>query len=74
LGLLRDQADTHFHMILPKESPFYKDLPGLSVIIGAMWINNLAYFGCNQYIIQRSLGACLPTARKGIFSRLCSNC
>jgi SSS family solute:Na+ symporter len=66
LGLLREQADTHFHMILPKESPFYKDLPGLSVIIGAMWINNLAYFGCNQYIIQRSLGADLPTARKGI--------
>ncbi|CAG5072301.1 Sodium/glucose cotransporter [Dyadobacter sp. CECT 9623] len=66
LGLLREQADTHFHMILPKESPFYKDLPGLTVIIGAMWINNLAYFGCNQYIIQRSLGADLKTARKGI--------
>ena len=66
LGLLREQADTHFHMILPKESPFYKDLPGLTVIIGAMWINNLAYFGCNQYIIQRSLGADLRTARKGI--------
>ncbi|QRR01196.1 sodium/sugar symporter [Dyadobacter sandarakinus] len=66
LALLREQADTHFHMILPKENPFYKDLPGLTVIIGAMWINNLAYFGCNQYIIQRSLGADLPTARKGI--------
>ncbi|MGV3600122.1 MAG: sodium/sugar symporter, partial [Dyadobacter fermentans] len=66
LALLKEQADSHFHMILPKENPFYKDLPGLSVIIGAMWINNLAYFGCNQYIIQRSLGASLPTARKGI--------
>lgn len=66
LGLLREQADSHFHMILPKDNPFYKDLPGLTVIIGAMWINNLAYFGCNQYIIQRSLGASLPTARKGI--------
>jgi SSS family solute:Na+ symporter len=66
LALLKEQADSHFHMILPKEDPFYKDLPGLSVIIGAMWINNLAYFGCNQYIIQRSLGASLPTARKGI--------
>jgi SSS family solute:Na+ symporter len=66
LGLLKEQADSHFHMILPKENPFYKDLPGLSVIIGAMWINNLAYFGCNQYIIQRSLGADLKTARKGI--------
>ncbi|SEJ48307.1 solute:Na+ symporter, SSS family [Dyadobacter sp. SG02] len=66
LGLLREQADSHFHMILPKDHAFYKDLPGLSVILGAMWINNLAYFGCNQYIIQRSLGANLPTARKGI--------
>lgn len=66
LSLLREQADSHFHMILPKENPFHKDLPGLSVIIGAMWINNLAYFGCNQYIIQRSLGANIKTARKGI--------
>ncbi|WP_353720967.1 sodium/solute symporter [Dyadobacter sp. 676] len=66
LALLREQADSHFHMILPKDNPFYKDLPGLTVIVGAMWINNLAYFGCNQYIIQRSLGASLPTARKGI--------
>jgi SSS family solute:Na+ symporter len=66
LATLKEQADSHFHMILPKQSPFYKDLPGLSVIIGAMWINNLAYFGCNQYIIQRSLGADLKTARKGI--------
>jgi len=36
------------------------------VIIGAMWINNLAYWGCNQYIIQRTLGADLETGRKGI--------
>jgi solute:Na+ symporter, SSS family len=66
LGLLKENADSHFHMILTKENPYYKDLPGLSVVIGAMWINNLAYFGCNQYIIQRSLGADLKTARKGI--------
>lgn len=63
---LRSEADSHFHMILPKESPYYKDLPGLTVIIGAMWINNLNYWGCNQYIIQRTLGADLKTARKGI--------
>jgi SSS family solute:Na+ symporter len=29
-------------------------------------INNLAYWGCNQYIVQRALGADLKTARKGI--------
>ncbi len=63
---LRSEADSHFHMVLPKESPYYKDLPGLTVIVGAMWINNLNYWGCNQYIIQRTLGADLKTARKGI--------
>ncbi|MCO5240477.1 MAG: sodium/solute symporter [Chitinophagaceae bacterium] len=63
---LREQADSHFHMVLKKDNPYYKDLPGLTVIIGAMWINNLAYWGCNQYIIQRTLGADLDTARKGI--------
>lgn len=66
LALLKEKGESHFHMILPKEDPHYQELPGLSVIIGAMWINNLAYFGCNQYIIQRSLGADLSTARKGI--------
>jgi SSS family solute:Na+ symporter len=31
-----------------------------------MWIVNLNYWGCNQYITQRALGADLPTARKGL--------
>ncbi len=65
-GTLREEADSHFHMILTKDNPYYKDLPGLTVIFGAMWINNLNYWGCNQYIIQRTLGADLKTARKGI--------
>jgi len=30
------------------------------------WIVNLNYWGCNQYIIQRALGADLKTARSGI--------
>jgi SSS family solute:Na+ symporter len=42
------------------------DLPGLSTIIGGMWIVNLSYWGCNQYITQRALGASLPVARKGL--------
>lgn len=66
LALLRQKAPSHFHMILPKGHPYYKDLPGLTVLIGAMWVNNLNYWGCNQYIIQRALGADLGTARKGI--------
>jgi SSS family solute:Na+ symporter len=66
LSILRKQAPDHFHMIFHKGNPYYKDLPGLSVVIGGMWINNLAYWGCNQYIIQRALGANLKTARSGI--------
>lgn len=42
------------------------DLPGLTVLIGGMWIVNLNYWGCNQYITQRALGADLKTARGGI--------
>ena len=66
LSLLQEKADSHFHMIFDERHPFYKDLPGLSVLIGGMWINNLSYWGCNQYITQRALGADLKTARNGI--------
>src|SRR5450432_115790 len=66
LWLLKEKAPSHFHMIFDTSNPYYKDLPGLSVLIGGMWINNLNYFGCNQYITQRALGASLPTARKGL--------
>jgi SSS family solute:Na+ symporter len=66
LSILRKQAPDHFHMILDKSSPHYKELPGISVLIGGMLVNNLAYWGCNQYIVQRTLGADLKTARKGI--------
>ena len=56
-----------FDMILSKDNPFYKDLPGLSVLIGGMWIANLSYWGFNQYIIQRALAAKnLSEAQKGV--------
>ncbi len=56
-----------FDMILSPDNPFYKDLPGLSVLIGGMWIANLSYWGFNQYIIQRALAAkSLPEAQKGV--------
>jgi SSS family solute:Na+ symporter len=66
LILLREKADSHFHMIFDEGHPYYKDLPGLTVLVGGMWINNLNYWGCNQYITQRALGADLKTARNGI--------
>lgn len=66
LSVLKTEASSHLHMIFDKAHPHYKELPGLSVLIGGMLINNLAYWGCNQYIVQRALGADLNTARKGI--------
>lgn len=65
-GVLTKEVPSHFHMIFDKSNPYYKDLPGLSILLGGMWINNLNYWGCNQYITQRALGADLKTARKGI--------
>jgi SSS family solute:Na+ symporter len=66
LLVLKQEAPDHLHMILDKASPHYAELPGISVLVGGMLINNLAYWGCNQYIVQRALGADLKTARKGI--------
>ena len=63
---LLTKAPEHFHMILQKGNPNYPSLPGLAVLIGGMWIINLNYWGCNQYITQRALGADLKTARNGI--------
>lgn len=64
---LVEHAPDHFHMILTEASPYYKDLPGISVLVGGMWIANLSYWGFNQYIIQRALAAKdLREAQKGV--------
>ncbi|MBD2715335.1 sodium/sugar symporter [Microvirga sp. STR05] len=65
-NLMTEQAGDHFQMIFKRDNPNYIDLPGLTVLLGGMWIVNLNYWGCNQYITQRALGADLPTARAGI--------
>ena len=67
-------ADDHFHMIFEKPGPNtsqvdinkYLTLPGLAMYFAGIWIVNLNYWGCNQYITQRALGADLKTARTGI--------
>jgi SSS family solute:Na+ symporter len=56
-----------FAMILDKSNPEYKNLPGLGVLVGGMWVANLYYWGFNQYIIQRTLAAkSLKESQKGI--------
>ena len=67
-------APDHFHMIFskpgenatPQQNYSYLTIPGLLSYAAGIWIINLNYWGCNQYITQRALGADLPTARKGI--------
>lgn len=63
---MTSQHDDHFHMIFEEGNQFYSQLPGLGVLLGGMWIVNLNYWGCNQYITQRALGADLKTARQGL--------
>lgn len=64
---LVQKVPDHFHMILKSGDPHYKDLPGIAVLIGGMWIANLSYWGFNQYIIQRALAAkSLDEAQRGV--------
>ena len=51
------EAPEKFDLILDKTNPEYINIPGISVLIGGMWIANIYYFGTNQYIIQRALAA-----------------
>ena len=54
---LAGEVPSKFDMILSKGDPNYASLPGISVLLGGMWIMNLSYWGFNQYIIQRALAA-----------------
>lgn len=64
---LMQAAPQKFDMILDADNPDYWYLPGISVLIGGLWIMNLSYWGFNQYIIQRALGArSLKEAQKGV--------
>ena len=57
----------HFDLILSPANPHFKELPGIAVLVGGMWIANLSYWGFNQYIIQRALAARnIREAQRGI--------
>ncbi len=71
---LMKEAPEHFKMIIPKPTADsnqndidkYITFPGMLSYLAGIWIINLNYWGCNQYITQRALGADLQTARTGI--------
>jgi len=51
---------------IQKADPYF-DIPGIVVIVGALWLTNLGYWGFNQYIIQKGLAAkSLAEAKKGM--------
>ena len=72
--VLMREAPEHFKMIIPRptetstqlEIDKYLTFPGMMSYLAGIWIINLNYWGCNQYITQRALGADLQTARTGI--------
>lgn len=67
LKTVYDAVPERFAMILDKSNPEYKNLPGIGVLVGGLWVANLYYWGFNQYIIQRTLAAkSLKESQKGI--------
>jgi SSS family solute:Na+ symporter len=64
---LASEMPEKFDMILSPDNPSYQSLPGISVLLGGMWVMNISYWGFNQYIIQRALAAKnIREAQKGI--------
>lgn len=68
-------GDRHFSLVVERQAELYpniKDdpyftLPGIVLIIGALWLTNLGYWGFNQYIIQKGLAAKnIDEAKKGL--------
>ena len=68
LGIVFNAMPEKFDMILSPDNPSYINLPGVWVLIGAgVWIGHFSYWGFNQYITQRALGAkSLQEAQKGV--------
>ncbi|GAB2623154.1 sodium/sugar symporter [Belliella aquatica] len=75
---LYEAAREHFVMVVPKGEIMipdgvgglkdaYQDLPGVAVVLGAMWLTNIGYWGFNQYIIQKGLAAkSIEDAKRGL--------
>lgn len=67
LATLMNEIPGHFKMILAPENPSYSNLPGIWTLLGGLWVLHFSYWGFNQYIIQRALGAeSLAEAQKGL--------
>lgn len=76
-GAIRDTpGDKHLNVMIPegtfvsdsgKTFDIFKDMPGLAMILGGIWLTNIGYWAFNQYIIQKGLAAKnLKEAKKGL--------
>ena len=74
-NLIENPDDKHFNLVVTRNEDLYPlitddpyfDIPGIVVIVGALWLTNLGYWGFNQYIIQKGLAAkSLAEAKKGM--------
>ena len=68
-------GDRHFNLVVERQADLFPNiaddpyftLPGIVLIVGAMWLTNLGYWGFNQYIIQKGLAAKnIDEAKKGL--------
>ena len=68
LRIVFNEMPEKFDMVLSKDNPSYKDLPGIWILLGlGVWIGHFFYWGFNQYITQRALGAKnIKEAQKGV--------
>jgi len=65
IGPFVEAAGDKLHVVLPWDHP---EMPWVAVFIGGLWIPNLFYWGLNQFITQRTLGArSLADGQRGIF-------
>ncbi len=64
---MAEEVPGHFKMILSSDNPSYDKLPGIWTLLGGLWVLHFSYWGFNQYIIQRALGAeNIQEAQKGL--------
>jgi SSS family solute:Na+ symporter len=64
VGAFAEVAGDKLHTVLPWNHP---EMPWVAVFIGGLWIPNLFYWGLNQFITQRTLGArSLRDGQRGI--------
>ncbi|MCR5153145.1 MAG: sodium/solute symporter [Prevotella sp.] len=63
--IINGVTDAAGNVVQPSDP--YFDIPGIVVIVGALWLTNMGYWGFNQYIIQKGLAAkSLSEAKKGM--------